>query len=348
MLKYILFFLLFLPVTVYATPDNMNEIASIPGAKYRIILPPDLYFVENGPTINVYFDSLFRESAGLDDFYVDVVCTYGQQLSDRWTFAPTDTLADGATLTINTYFLDGTLIDTASSTLHVAAATASGTVTILYIGDSTVPAKPVELLKAYDTADDNVSFAFIGTQNAPNNSEGHSGVATAWFGNNDASPLRYNGQVDIAHYLSVNGFNAPDFVIWQTGINDTFGRPMSEIQGRSDLMRNQINTMTTYGSSFQASNPAVKIGYVPIFGPANQDLMGGSYSSGATAWATKRVFMEFNRLTFARDDFDSSISFIPAYPHIDLANGMANGVHPNDTGYQDIADAVYCWIKNNL
>ena len=118
--------------------------------------------------------------------------------------------------------------------------------------------------------------------------------------------------------------------------------------------------MKTYNSS-------IKIGIaIPTPPSYSQDSFAYSYGSATKGVFTKGFYMLFlkNYLKPLRDKTAQLIWVLPYNTCLDTVNNMSltssipansrssinvtrqnNGVHPGDTGYLQIADVLYAWIK---
>lgn len=163
-----------------------------------------------------------------------------------------------------------------------------------------------------------------------------------------------------------NDGKAPDFITVMLGINDNFRATDETIEKSIDDMFQYADTLI---AEFRKVGPETKIGIV-LFPPpaATQDAFGSNYKCGQTRWQyRKNQHRVVERLIqkFAGKEKEN-LFIVPAYINIDCVNNYpkkeepvnsrtsakisrdSNGVHPAPTGYLQIADSIYYWIKYQL
>jgi len=158
----------------------------------------------------------------------------------------------------------------------------------------------------------------------------------------------------------------PDFVTILLGCNDTFSSTDETIEERIDRMFLHYETLLRM---FREFGPDTQIGCLLLVPPAaTQDAFGANYRSGQTRWQYKRnqhrVVERMIETLGGRES--ENIFLVPANVNLDCANNypqrtgpanarsdkeitrLNNGVHPAATGYRQIGDSVYCWMKSRL
>jgi lysophospholipase L1-like esterase len=178
----------------------------------------------------------------------------------------------------------------------------------------------------------------------------------------DADP-----ELDFARYCrEFNDGKAPDFVTILLGCNDTFSATDDTIEERIDRMFRHYETLL---KMIRDNGPGTQIGCLLLVPPAaTQDAFGANYRSGQTRWQYKRNqhrVVERMLETFGGREAEN-IFLVPANVNLDCANNypkrtspanahadvetarLNNGVHPAASGYRQIGDSVYCWIKSRL
>lgn len=334
-----------------ATDGYVLTADGVGGSAWEAIVPtieivaPATYYSVVGVEASIWFSSLLKEVDGTVLLNWNVSGSVGKHIEDRWTHTPTDTTGNGTTLTVSIYTPQGSLITSHNFLYKVAAANEVANIILLYIGDSTVASTQIlGDLADYATADTDLTLTLIGTQDTgtyPN--EGYSGSSISWHYSNASSPFVSAGLFNFANYLSVNSFTAPNAVVIQLGTNDVFSKTTdSEVLSTAATAITQLSDMI---SQITTANPLAIVLLNLVIRPSSQTAMGDSYGVGQTEWRYKRNTQLWNK---AMIDYawPSSVVINPVNLNIDTTNGMANGVHPNDTGYQDIADAVYAALKN--
>ncbi len=178
----------------------------------------------------------------------------------------------------------------------------------------------------------------------------------------DAEP-----QLDFPRYCrEFNDGKAPDFVTILLGCNDTFSSTDDTIEERIDRMFRHYETLL---KMIREAGPETQIGCLLLVPPAaTQDAFGANYRSGQTRWQYKRNqhrVVERMLETFGNREAEN-IFLVPANVNLDCANNypkrtapanartdieaarLNNGVHPAPSGYRQIGDSIYCWIKSRL
>lgn len=186
------------------------------------------------------------------------------------------------------------------------------------------------------------------------------------------SPFLYkssSGELALDFQKYCREFNAsqsPNFVTIFLGCNDVFNSNDENITGNIDLMLSYYDTLI---KMIHNSTRKTKIGLMlPVPPAATQDAFGANYKNGQTRWQYKR-----NQHTLAKrmiekyENLESrNIFIVPTNLNLDCHNNypgqlmkvnaqsertilrQINGCHPNDSGYKQIGDSVYCWIKSGL
>lgn len=192
------------------------------------------------------------------------------------------------------------------------------------------------------------------------------GDATIAFSNVQSlsgNPFWFSGAINFGQYLSTNSLSTPDIVLIQLGVNDCFGSTTdADVEAIAATAFAQIDALIT---SIKASNAAVKIGIVSPPTYANQDGFGADYGCGQTAWRAKRNIVTWNKklyVYFAGKEAQN-VYVVAAGLNVDTENNFPtitqainsqnantvtvqkSGVHPADSGYKQIGDAMFAFIK---
>jgi len=200
----------------------------------------------------------------------------------------------------------------------------------------------------------------------------YTGVARTGSHKGCGSPFLYKdpqGKVglDFGRYCKdVNSGRAPDFVTIFLGCNDTFAATDATIEERIDDM---VVHMDALIGAIRGVAPKTHIGLLcPVPPAATQDAFGANYRCGQTRWQYKRnqhrVIERMTKRYGGREN--DRIWLIPAFVNLDCLHNFPqqaarwnahtsdattrqnNGVHPAPTGYRQIGDTIYCWLKARL
>lgn len=183
------------------------------------------------------------------------------------------------------------------------------------------------------------------------------------------SPFLYAGadgkaQLDFAAYCrDVNGGKSPDFVTIFLGPNDIFSFNDETIESGISTMLSHYDRLIEMA---QSTAPQTQIGVMlPVPPAASQDAFGANYSNGQTRSQYRR---NQHRLVERMIDHYSGreqerIDLVPVYVNLDCRHNYPteaasvnadnpdqavrqnNGVHPAASGYNQIGDALFAWLK---
>ncbi len=243
---------------------------------------------------------------------------------------------------------------------------------------------PDEILKLCGTSE-NPDLTLLGTHHLDgklpmNRHEGYGGWTFERFATfysevtdpidylNKCSPFVFMGdghpRLDFGRYIAeqCNGIQ-PDIITFMLGANDIFDADDSNID-------ENIESVLRYADSLiydvRESCPKSKTGLAMIIPPgASQDAFGKAYGCGQTRWQYRRNQHKYiERMKAAYGNREAmEIYLIPVYVNIDTVYGydfcqvMANscsetavsrqidGVHPSESGYKQMADSMYNWMK---
>lgn len=230
------------------------------------------------------------------------------------------------------------------------------TFNVLLIGDSftSTAAYPNELFRRLHSkggvpiGDELTNINFIGTtpKDTNVNREGHSGKSWDWF-INSSSPFWDGSSINIANYVSTNGYKNIDAVIILLGTNK----------------RNSDTTISTLLDYLVSYNPSIK---GLITGKILPTPLGGTGSAGLfyhqTFYGSVENSLAYNRRVenLVNNKHSTNFMFVDILPSFDLIHNMryadipantrnqsttvkqgTNNVHPAHSGYLQIADILY-------
>jgi lysophospholipase L1-like esterase len=339
-----------------------GSVQSIP----ELVMPPFIYGVQ-GRECNVYFDNLHLADAF--EYFHDVtsVSASGKQQQERWTWIPTGAVSTGSlTITANEKHT-GTVLVTKTANQRAAASSAGTGLTkkVIVIGDSLVNAGAITQTLLDISAGDAMHVTMHGTQGiAPNQHEGRGGWAISTYVTT-GSPFYISGAVNFPQYLTNNSIATPDWVLIHLGINDVFGQTSDT--AANNTANNAFLNLDILIASIKAAGASVNVGLmIPTPGSKFEDAFGNNYATGQTGWRFKRNILIWARQLIAKyaGQEANRIYLIPSNTALDTVNNMSvaasapvnsrslvsstrqsNGVHPATQGYQQIADAVWAFLK---
>ena len=202
---------------------------------------------------------------------------------------------------------------------------------------------------------------------------------TRWTDGDDyraRSPfLRLEGDtpvLDFQHYLDQhNDGRAPDFITVILGGNDMFSATDAPTADGNTNIEDALDRMMHYAdillAEFRRVGPDTQIGIcTPLAPAASQDAFGSNYRCTQTRWQYRRNAQRLIERQLEKWGGDESISIVPTNVNIDCVHGypaqeepasargsttvlrQSNGLHPNPSGYYQVADSIYYWLKYRL
>jgi lysophospholipase L1-like esterase len=180
------------------------------------------------------------------------------------------------------------------------------------------------------------------------------------------NPFWIGGGLDFAQYLTDRGFDAPDWVIIGLGINDVFGQTTDA--GAAAAADAAFTLLDGLINSIKAADAGIKVALmIPSPPAASQDAFAANYATGQTRWRSKRNVLIWSRQLIAKyaGQEASRVYLLPSNVALDTVNNydrsaaapvnsratsvmiarQNNGVHPGVTGYQQLADSIWAFLK---
>lgn len=228
-------------------------------------------------------------------------------------------------------------------------------------------------------------ISLIGTHwvgdEGPNRHEGYGGWTARRFATHFAeiartgpnqqrgSPFLFKGEddkptLDFARYCrEVSGGKHPDVATIFLGPNDIFRCTDETIEAGIDDMLEHLDQLV---AMLRKQNDVTQIGLMVAVPPAaTQDAFGANYGSGSTRWQYKRNQHRLVERIYEKYGNRQSerIHLVPTHVNLDCQNNypaaavpanstnetkvtrLNNGVHPAKSGYQQIGDTLYAWLK---
>lgn len=343
-------------------------------ADWGLNLPPVLYALV-GEELNVYFDNIVTQGRDVD-YEWDVICSIGQQMERGYTVIPTES----GEYQISIKCSKNGMSVQAESKIVVSNANQGDGVTrsMIILGDSTTNNNIATLKIAENFENDHMSLTLLGTRGTePRKHEGRSGwrlsqyhtIAVDKYDSSVVNPF-FNPETskfDAAYYFANTGVAIPDYFVINLGINDTFG--YADDAAAEDGIATNIAYLDATIASVMSAAPNTKI-CVALTIPPNysQDAFGKAYKCGQTRdrykrnnalWVAKLIEMYQGRET-------DGIYLLPLNTNLDTRYNMGfevakvnkrnsetyqqpignGGVHPVESGYWQIADVYWFFVKS--
>ncbi|NPV48209.1 MAG: hypothetical protein HPY69_14755 [Armatimonadetes bacterium] len=173
--------------------------------------------------------------------------------------------------------------------------------------------------------------------------------------------------LDFQQYCNENnGGRGPDYVTMLLGCNDNFGAKDDTIEASIDDFERNMEILI---AEIHRVRPDTKIGVISLMPPAaSQDAFGANYGCVYSRWQWRknqhRVLERSFEAFMGREA--ENVFFVPAYVNLDCVHNygssrapanartdveisrLNNGVHPAASGYRQMADSIYCWLKATL
>lgn len=342
----------------------------------QLTLPKEIYAVV-GSEMNLYFANTIL-SDNVNDYSFQVHCQLGSSDQTRWSILPTEENTGEHPLKLTVLDANGSELASAQSTLKIAPRNAGvdQSVRLLIIGDSLTHASlyPNELARLLNRPG-NPKFEMLGSHRPPVAAEGvaHEGYGGwTWHRflkhyepNPDGtyrkkgSPFVFKEQdgsinLNLQRYLDLHcEGEPPSVIIFKLGINDCFlvnPENPSAIDQKIDEVFGYADQMI---AAFRKIAPEALIG-ICVTTPGNsrdqafEDNYQGKYPR--KGWKQIQHRLVQRQLKHFGNRESSKLSLIPTELNLDTLAGYPddNAVHPNKTGYHQIATTIYAWLKHHL
>ncbi len=167
----------------------------------------------------------------------------------------------------------------------------------------------------------------------------------------------------LAAYLKkYNDGKIPDVITFQLGVNDVFALTDENRQaGIEKILKNADELI----AAFRKEAPEAWIGVGYVTPGSGQDSFGTNYKNGQTAWGYCKNQFQMNIAMAAHfaKYHDPKLIMIPTCVNLDCENNFpvrrskineenseyeirqVNGVHPAASGYRQVGDTFYSWLK---
>ena len=357
----------------FTLPDLINE-DDISDSVF-LNIPPTIYGLV-GQELNIYFDNII---IGRDEDYIFDIVGVGDHYKNFWRYVPD--VSETRSITISVY-KDNEVVASASTQLVITDVTVGDGVSknVLVIGDSTTN-NGIAVTKLNENfSTDVMNISTIGTRGtAPNLHEGRSGWTSELYvtesdSTNGAGENVINefwnpstSSFDFNYYIINNSLDIPNYVVINLGINDVFA--VTSDEELETLMVSMVGYYDEMISSIHAYDPTIQVGLALTIPPNySQDAFGKAYRSGQNRTRYKRnniLWVEKMIETYKGRDAEN-IYLISTNTNLDTRYNMGleetpvnarnsmtytspianGGVHPVESGYWQIADIYWYFIKS--
>jgi len=206
-----------------------------------------------------------------------------------------------------------------------------------------------------------------GTLTKSNAGLGDATIAFSASATASGNPFWISGALNFPQYLTNNSLATPDYVFIMLGTNDIFGQTADA--AAIVVADAALTTLDSLITSIKAVNGSIRVVLIPP--PCvsySQDAFATSYGVGQTRWRAKRNMLLFTKQMVSKyaNQEASRIYLSAASANLDTVNNMQtaasapvnsrstinvtrqnNGVHPAASGYQQIGDGIWAFLKNN-
>jgi len=370
------------PMSSLAWSQDVAEPVEV--ASLQLTIPPRIDAVAGQP-LAIFVDNVILTQSPQDFLLeVDIerdgtFHSVGKREADRWTFRPEP--ADAGVHRIRVRLMDAKTnppreITVRSSKLVVGPADAGrdSKISLLIVGDSLTHATLYpNSLATLLSQPGNPTWKMLGTHRpggaaAGVSHEGYGGwtwerFVTHYVPDSEGKEPKLRGspfvfaevgrrpELNPARYFDTHfGGERPDVIVFLLGINDCFSAPPDNPTGideRIDVVFRHAATLLA-AMRKAAPNSALVICATP---PPNsrQKAFEANYQDRYTRWGWKRIqhrLVQRQIQQFGHREKENLL-LIPTELNVDPEDGYPdnNGVHPNATGYQQIAATIYSWLK---
>jgi lysophospholipase L1-like esterase len=295
-----------------------------------------------GQSVTIYGDSLISIPVS-NHLTVTYTCNIGSQSGNDYTINPVTGDIGNHDLTM--VFKNGAFtILTKTISFAVNAKVISAGIRVLRIGDSTMAGDGIGGM--INTILPGVSIEWLGTQGTTAKSEGRAGWAFVDFiTGTRPSPFWKAGVLDIASYFTDNAIAIPDIVYIRLGMNDVFNS--------NYVLNTVLGYSQTLVDAFLAYNSKLRIVIALPTTCVNDSAtwLADYPAGGQDAYIEKIHGFQVGLVNkYAGGVYNARVDC--SYEAINISRtvvtGYANGVHPSNGGYQQLADGLSCYINKEI
>lgn len=327
----------------------------------ELALPEKIHFFVNEP-IKMYFLNT-TQYINYDNIVIEADTSgRGTVYSDRWEYTPTEAEA----FALNLFVYDKTtneLLSKETFAIKVEDKTKTDNLSVLVIGDSLVNAHTETETVLSLAQSDGYDITLLGTRGVAgslNQHEGRGGWTAQMYCEKESTAsgrvvnafynpaIESDNKFDFSYYMSTQGYENVDCVVFQLGVNDVFSpRKDSEL---TPLMNAHLSYMEYMIKDVQAYNPNIKI-ILNLILPcsSNQAHFDAAYEAGTIPARTSercKVNTYTTNLALVEKFSDYNNVYISQFNASINAEGDFNDhVHPTTVGYTDLGTHLYSYIR---
>lgn len=335
----------------------------------RLTLPPTAYSVV-GAEIGVYFDNLILVDKP-DGLRFEVKSNLGKSAADRWLVTPRVEDVGTHDWSVAVFEGDKKLAEKSMKfVVNAVPKNAPRNFSLLLVGDSLTHATvyPNEVARRLKEGGD--QWTLLGTHRPLNAAPGvaHEGYG-GWRW--DTFQTKFEAMPDPAKRVFSSPFlfatdskpvldvpryfrekcegRLPDFVVFKLGINDCFSANPEDPAILDKHIDGIFASAEKLLAAFREAAPNCQFGIcLTTGGNARDSGFEANYKGKYTRWGWKRIqrrLVERQLQHFGQREKDR-IDIIPTELNLDPVDGypVDNAVHPNVTGYHQIAASIHAWL----
>lgn len=344
----------------------------------QLTLPP-MCFAVPGVPLSIYHDNIVLTQQP-EALRFEFKCDVGTSEARRWTVLPADGDVGDHPITVTVRDAGGKAVQSGKTVLRVVPknAGADRSLRLLIIGDSltNATAYPNEIARLLSEPG-NPKWTMLGTHKPASVKpgvahEGYGGWKWVDFlskfdpkpaadtagppARKSTSPFIFADAsnqpvLDIPRYFKEHcGGQPPDVATFLLGINDCFAARPDDPKLMDAKIDEVLGNAEKFLAAFRKAAPKTILA-IGLTTPPNsrQAAFEANYQDKYTRWGWKRI--QHRLVQRMLEQFSNrtkdNIFLVPTELNVDPIDGYPenNGVHPNTTGYNQIAASFYSWLK---
>lgn len=310
----------------------INAFALSENARYYESIPETVY-----ATVDEPFEIYYKNILSLPDMQISF--TVPQDMTKKYfsdRIEITAHVSGDYEISWRVYDREYILVDSGTMTLSARTRELKDA-TVLVMGDSTVNAGVVtqSMLDFYE--ENGKKLTLLGTKGVGENlHEGRSGWRSYDYcesetNRNEANPF-YNNGFDFSYYMESQGYESPDVVVVQIGINDIKRLTLEEYSNEKSL-----ESFSQIISSIHSYNPEISVVLsVPVLPNINEESYNGNINI-VTPFEYRNNIIHFASDLLEKFENTENVYISAPNCSIDSANEIEDAIHPTNDGYSKIA-----------